>query len=225
MSTEESRPLEVVVRRTVRNTPDERTAPCVDDLAMAAFVEGRLPDIERQAIQEHLVNCSQCREQFADVVSMLSDMPGVIQSPIEVSPRGSRSSFLRNSVIAAGVAAAVLFVIVRGPHTDSNATSTLRDEDGSMRPAPVVVQPTTIASDSTKFVWSRVNDADRYRVTVFSVDGVVMWEAETADTAIVLPAPAPFSAGTSYMWKVSARTEFDRWVSSGLTEFRYVERQ
>jgi hypothetical protein len=220
------RQTEALLRRTVRSTPDERATPCVDDFTMAAFVEGRLSDSERHGIEQHLVTCAECREQFADVVSMLSEIPELVSSKLPTIGTAKRSSMLRFGIAAAGIAAAVLAVFVKTQNSSVNdAPSTLRDEDGSMRAAPVVASPTSIASDSTRFVWSRVSDADQYRVTVFRVDGVVMWEAETADTSIVQPVPAPFSDGTTYLWKVSARTEFDRWVSSGLTEFRYVQRK
>jgi hypothetical protein len=70
--------------------------------------------------------------------------------------------------------------------------------------------------------WSAVSGADRYRVTLFTADGQVLYEAETAETFMKLPESLRLAQDSSYHWKVRARTDFDRWVSSELVEFRVV---
>jgi hypothetical protein len=62
--------------------------------------------------------------------------------------------------------------------------------------------------------------ANRYRVRVFNSDGVVVWETQTSDTTATPRSPITLQRATRYLWKVEARTEFDRWVGSALTEFQ-----
>jgi hypothetical protein len=56
-------------------------------------------------------------------------------------------------------------------------------------------------------------------VTVFDADGVVLWERAVADTVVGLPAEVPLQSGRPYYWIVAARSDFDRWETSGLIEF------
>ena len=67
--------------------------------------------------------------------------------------------------------------------------------------------------------WTSVPRADRYRLTVFDRDGTVVWEAEGSDTAVALPRSILDGRGTALLWKVEARTGWDRWVASELIEF------
>ena len=46
-----------------------------------------------------------------------------------------------------------------------------------------------------------------------------MWEVEGSDTAIAPPVSIAGQRGTAYLWKVEARTGWDRWVASELVEF------
>jgi hypothetical protein len=72
----------------------------------------------------------------------------------------------------------------------------------------------------TDLRWSPVAGADRYRVTVFDATGGVVYASESADTVVAFPDSVALVSGASYLWKVDARTGFDRWAASGLAEFR-----
>lgn len=74
------------------------------------------------------------------------------------------------------------------------------------------------------FRWSLVAGADRYRVTVFDAGGRVMYATEVADTSVPFPDSVALVPGASYLWKVDARTGFDRWTGSELAEFRVAGR-
>ncbi|OLD18763.1 MAG: hypothetical protein AUJ01_06985 [Acidobacteria bacterium 13_1_40CM_3_65_5] len=67
--------------------------------------------------------------------------------------------------------------------------------------------------------WSPVAGADRYRVTVFDATGGVVFVADVSDTAVAFPDSVALVPGASYLWKVNARTGFDRWAASELAEF------
>jgi len=57
-------------------------------------------------------------------------------------------------------------------------------------------------------------------VTVFDATGGVVYAAEVADTVVTFPDSIALVPGDSYLWKVDARTGFDRWAASELVEFR-----
>jgi hypothetical protein len=67
--------------------------------------------------------------------------------------------------------------------------------------------------------WAAVPSADRYRVTLFDAQARVLYETEVSGTSAVLPDSVPLVPETRYLWKVEARTGFDRWSSSDLIEF------
>jgi len=71
--------------------------------------------------------------------------------------------------------------------------------------------------------WSHVAGADRYRVTVFDATGGLVYATEGSDTVVAFPDSVALVPGASYLWKVDARTGFDRWATSELAEFRVAE--
>jgi len=77
-----------------------------------------------------------------------------------------------------------------------------------------------IVSGRLLFRWSSVPRATSYRVRVFDPEGVVVWETQTSDTTVAPASAITLERGARYLWKVEARTDFDRWVGSALTEFK-----
>jgi len=69
-----------------------------------------------------------------------------------------------------------------------------------------------------------VPGADRYRVTLFDASGHVLYETQLAGTVAVLPDTVVLVAGRPYLWKVAARTGWDRWSPSELVEFSLAPR-
>jgi len=72
--------------------------------------------------------------------------------------------------------------------------------------------------------WLGVPGADRYRVTVFDAPGQVRYETQLAGTVALLPDTVVLVAGRPYLWKVEARTGWDRWSASELVEFSLAPR-
>ncbi len=85
-------------------------------------------------------------------------------------------------------------------------------------PAPVA--PLGTVRTARELVWTPVDGADRYRVTLYDADAAVRYEAELDEPTAVLPDSVMLIAGRPYLWKVEARVGFDRWVASDLLEFR-----
>lgn len=55
---------------------------CPTDRVLAAFIDGSLPAAERPAVEAHLADCSTCMSVFADIVSMIDELPEPVPVPI-----------------------------------------------------------------------------------------------------------------------------------------------
>jgi hypothetical protein len=58
---------------------------------------------------------------------------------------------------------------------------------------------------------------------LYAPEGRVIYEAELPDTAAPLPDSVSLVPGRQYLWKVDARTGWDRWTSSPLLRFTLGE--
>jgi hypothetical protein len=186
-------------------------------MAIAALAEGVADDDARVAATPHLITCASCRSQLAELRAALNDESIAASLPRTRATRRLRSAFVGSAGL---VAAAVLVLAIGRSTTRSESDAPLRDETGALVVAPVAVAPVDIVSGTPVFRWSSVPRANRYRVRVFNLDGVVVWETQTSDTTAVPPSPVTLQRATRYLWKVEARTDFDRWVGSTLTEFQ-----
>ena len=213
------RGLAAGVRQATREAIDAR-GECLDEMAIAALAEGVVADHDRTAVTEHLVTCASCRSQLTELCAALVDSDIAAAMPRTGAKHRLRSTLV-GSVSAAGLAAAAVLAFAIGPNRPrSEDAAPMRDETGALVVAPVALSPVDVVSGAPVFRWSSVPGAGRYRVQVFSADGVVVWETQTSDTAAVPPSPSTLQRATPYLWKVEARTDFDRWVGSALTEFR-----
>jgi anti-sigma factor RsiW len=209
---------------------------CLDELTIAAVADGELPPAQRTEVITHLSACPHCRRQVAGITRLLRD------PSVAAAQRGAASSAAqrpgdrsgtyggRFGGVGAlvGLAAAVLVLVVtRSDHagraTVSDAPATtrhvLRERPITTTAAPRLIAPAGATSLVDTLRWTSVPHADRYRATVFDGDGNVAHEAETADTAVGLPPQFRAARGRLYLWKVEARTGWDRWVESELGEF------
>ena len=95
-------------------------------------------------------------------------------------------------------------------HRESAITTTL---------APQIAGPIGPATLADSLRWTSVPHADRYQVSVFDREGTLVWESQTRDTSLRLPARLRRAAASLYLWKVEARTGWDRWVASEWEQF------
>jgi hypothetical protein len=175
--------------------------------ALAAYLDRRLDDAARAEVEAHVAWCDECRIELREVSAILRS-GGVKQR---------RSRAWIGPAVAAAAAIVLLVAYPRGPSSE-NAAPAHRDAPGIVDTSPVLTSPAPGAEGPEARVlrWSRVDRADRYRVTVFDPAGNVAWRTETQDTAVSLPDKANLVAGVSYMWRVDARVGVDRWVESKL---------
>lgn len=182
-------------------TTDTHLAP--DE--MARYLDRTAPADERAALDVHLADCLACQEELTALLGIRRSEAG-------------RRGFWRVAVpLAAAAGLAVLLLgpglLRRGPAPEHRAPPS----EEAFRPR--LIAPTGGATAEGPLVWTRVDGADRYRVTVFGRDGATVWQGTTTDTTLPLPEQERFAGGEHFFWKVEARVGTDRWAPSPLGEF------
>jgi CHAT domain-containing protein/tetratricopeptide (TPR) repeat protein len=194
---------------------------CLDELALADFVDGTADPGRRERSVAHLATCGRCRRQLASVVDLLSD-PSIAVEVRQVErlrgPSAPRRKLLAGASLIAA-AAAVVLLLVR-PRANDQSANEHRGDTITASSAPVPVSPIGDVVAATTLSWSAVPGAEGYRVTLFEAGGKLLFEAESPDTVTALPDSIVLVPGSLYLWKVEARTSWERWVSSELIEFR-----
>ena len=199
-----------------RETPIAKPE-CLDEHTVAALAEGSLDPEARGRALTHVATCALCRRAVASVAEALAAVP--ITHEIEiVEGRRRRGGPILRIAVPLAVAATVLLLLWspaadrfpghRGPPPPPPATT------------PIPRSPVGAVAAVNDLRWSPVSGADRYRVTVFDATGGVVFATEASDTVVAFPDSITLVPGASYLWKVDARTGFDRWAASELTEFR-----
>jgi hypothetical protein len=199
------RGLAVLERRT--ETPD-----CLDELAVAAFVDGRLGPDARGPVVAHLLTCARCRSVVKATSRLAADTSVTDQTPARRWRRWS---------IPLGLAAAAAFVLLLLPRGSGDSLSPgLREPPDTSIHAPLLIAPRGSVARVDELLWASVPGIEQYRVRLYNDEGDVLWTAETADTALMLPDSVRLSRRVTYFWKVEAQTEWRRWVTSDLVQFQ-----
>ncbi len=192
------------------------TSDCLQDEMIAALADGSLAPELRASVLPHIASCPRCRAAVASVARAVAD-PAVARE-LSVSAGGRR--WYR--IVVPLAAAAVLLLLLVSPGDDR-----LPGHRGPPPPPPATTpvprSPVGAVATVHELRWSAVAGADRYRVTVFDATGGVVYAAEASDTVVAFPDSVSLTPGASYLWKVDARTSFDRWAASDLAEFRVAE--
>lgn len=199
--------------------PDETPAGCLGDDAIAALADGTMDPAARASLLSHLADCARCRSAVAAVARALGD-DAVARAVAEAEPPRRRRWPL---MVATAAAAAIVLVLMR-PEPIDPVRDTHRAPALTNGTAPGPVAPIGVVGAASRLQWATVTGADLYRVTVFDTTGHVLFELQLSDTVAVLPDSVGLQERVRYLWKVEARTGFDRWVSSALVEFSIAER-
>jgi hypothetical protein len=193
----------------------------LDEVALAEFAEGGGDAGRRAERIAHLALCGRCRQQLASVVELLADSE--VAAELRQLRKGDRRWTLRGRHLAgAGLVAAAILLVVALPRKGIHSSPLHRDPTITAAAAPVPVAPIGDVADAALLRWAAVSGVDRYRVTLFDAAGVVRYQTETVDTLASIPDSVPRVPGQSYLWKVEARSQFGRWASSDLIEFRVM---
>lgn len=187
------------------------TPECLDELAVADFVDGALSGERRATVMSHVAACAHCRSMIKATAALVADESVTREIPRE---RG-RSRVWGSVALGAAVAAAAIVLMV----LPRDHEPTLREPAVTSAIAPIALTPRGAVSDVGEFVWSRVSTAERYRLRLHRADGSVVWSAETTDSSVALADSIRLVPREAYFWRVEAQTEWPRWVVSEMTEF------
>lgn len=193
------------------------TPECLDELAIADFVEGRLTPEARAPVVAHLLTCARCRSVVKAAGELVAE-EGVATAGLAPPPRWRRLS------VPLGLAAAAVVLLFFWPRTtnDTDSTVGLREPSDTSIVAPVPIAPRGSVATVDRFVWSSVARVDRFRLRLYNDEGAVLWSVETTDTLVALPDSVVLPPLVTYFWKVEAQTEWRRWAASDLVEFSLV---
>jgi hypothetical protein len=175
--------------------------------AVAAYLDGRVPQDTRGTVEAHLALCRSCRDELGQAAGLL---------------RRSRPARPIGRILIAAAAAATLILGIRSVPRRSAGP----DFERSGEPATAGQLVLTPADDVTvplrRIVlrWSAVAPRTSYRVTVTDSLGSTVWAGSSRDTAVVLPTPAPLISGRPYFWFVDALLPDGRRRSSGVNRIR-----
>jgi len=202
--------------RATAPRPGPAGPDCLDEETLAAAVDGTLDPVLRTAVTAHLSTCARCRSAVAGVSRLMTDDAVASETAAVDRQRPIRRWHLPLG-LAAAAAIALLLVWPRAVNDDG---SVHRDPTITTGSAPIPLSPIGTVADGRRLQWRAVAGADRYRLTLFDAQGRVLYESQFADTAVTLPDSVAVMPGQFHLWKVEARTGWDRWAASELVEFR-----
>jgi len=204
------------MRHTLEPTTAAAASPdCLGDDAIASLADGTIDATGRAAALPHLGACARCRGAVASVARTLS-VPEVSRTSRLAAGAFPRGWYRAAFPIAAGVG---LLVLVRPWDNRERAPNRHRAPTIEAGEAPRGVFPVDTVDLAKELRWTSVAGADRYRVTLFDASGQVLYERQVADTFTTIPDSLRLSPANEYLWKVDARTGFDRWVTSVFFRF------
>ena len=188
------------------------TPDCLEENAIADFVEGRLAPEARTPVVAHLLTCARCRSLVRATGRLLADPA--------LTPDVRRP--WRRWSVPLGLAAAAALVLAFWPSSGDHRSPPpeLREPPLTSTLAPSPIAPRASVGQVDRLVWSSVPHAERYRVRLYDSAGSAVWTVETADTSVALPDSVGLTPRATYFWKVEAQTEWRRWAASDLVEFR-----
>lgn len=175
---------------------------------IAAYLGHEVSGEGRQAVQQHLLTCKECRVDLAEASEL-----GAVRRPVR---------WLAVGLPAA--AAAVLAVVLLGPSMRdiTDDTPVLRGEqaEGTVRfEAVSPINGTEVSRDSLLFRWRSEGAQAHYVMTLTDENGDIVWTTGTSDTTLGLPRDVGLVSGQEYFWYVDALLEGARSSTTGVQEF------
>jgi anti-sigma factor RsiW len=175
----------------------------LDPHEVTGYLEGTVAPAERARLEAHLADCEDCAAELAAV------------------SRLRRPARPMNRLAVAVLAAAAIAIIVVGRTLDRRAGDEgPRERGDSVAQTVNVIAPAegAVLRSPPAFVWSKVQGAATYRVSVTRPDGDSVWAVSLRDTVARAP-DAALTAGT-YYWFVDALLSDGRSMAGKAREFR-----
>jgi hypothetical protein len=169
--------------------------PTAEDVA--AYLSATLSPGDKAALEEHLAECRECRQQVTSARRLLRQ---------HRAPK--RAAWL---VPAAAAAVLVLALVFRAPAGFRPGPEPIRSGQGT-EAAPggagiAVVAPAdgdTLNAGRIVFRWRGQLGKPLYQFTLTDGSGRAVWTGATTDTTLTLPAAVSLDRGRTYFWTVDA---------------------
>ena len=166
---------------------------------IAAYLSGSLAPAYRAALEAHLADCAECRQQ--------------VTSARRVLRTHRKPSAVKWRVPLAAAATVALVLLARSPGSVGPGEEPLRSDSGvggleAALTIPIVypLEASTVSPDSIVFVWRAQNGNPLYRLSLTDAGGRQVWGGETTDTSLALPVQVRLAPGQTYYWTVDALT-------------------
>jgi hypothetical protein len=215
------------VVHAVRLIPPKQPADrCLDEVDLAAVLDGVALATLDPRVVSHLAACVRCRAELAGATRLLRE-PLVAVELERLAGSAPRRANRRgiHVAVASGLAAAALAGLLLWPQAarlmgpePAREVDTYRERTLTTTAVPRILGPVGIVTTADSLRWTSVPGADLYRITFWRRDGEVAWAGESRDTVLALPTELSRSGEEYLLWDVKARTGWDRWVMSDLVE-------
>lgn len=165
----------------------------------ARYLAGRLSPDQAEAFEAHFFGCERCWGLVQQGLAVRS----AFQPDLSHARPGRGNPRRRwwGLAVAAGIAAIAVGTWQLGDRSQAGpAPDVLRGGNLAFTVVPAATSETAAAS------WQPVADAEVYRVRLYTADGMLVSERETADTFFSVPLGTVTSvtAGTELFWQVQA---------------------
>lgn len=187
----------------------------LDPDVVAAYLDGYLPDSERESVEAHLAECDECCEEVTAIDDTLRSKPGA-------------GSLRRYAMPAVAAAAILVAALVARPWQAGLPTPGV--EPGIIeRTAPDLVmtriealspdQGAVVDPGGIRLEWRSAGEGTRYQVTVTTTEGDSVWVSIVTDTVAPLPTGV-IEPDWEYLWYVDALLPDGGTASTGVSHFR-----
>lgn len=170
-----------------------------------AYLRGSLDAEGEDRFEEHYFNCPACFRLTAERGTLLEAFRagGERAFPSRPRPRGIPGWAYGAAAAAALLAAVLLFI----PHPRPKPRPITFSGDETVRGGGMTVLEAagSLPAPPVRLAWEPVSSAARYEVVLTSGEET-LWQAETKDTAVDLPADLKprLQEGRVYVWRVRA---------------------
>lgn len=192
---------------------------------LLALARGELPEARRLELLDVVMSSERCRSEFELLRAV------VVAGREEPAPaRGTRRAaapWWRRATFPMALAATALVAVGLSRILGDGAPSdVMRGAADGATDGVVAVAPAAEIAPGTRpvFVWRAVPGASRYRFELLDVDGDLLLEAVTRDTAVVLPDSVVLGAGSEHRWIVRAIDSLGAPLGSAVRPLRVTGR-
>jgi len=188
---------------------------CPDEVTLAAFVDGRLPESARLRLQGHLADCGLCLGHVAAALRSRETPTPEVPAPLLArarelaeSPTDGTPAFAwrwRAISAAAGlmlVAAVLVWQLSTAPAPET-LPAEVRSKPGQLV-TPEILSPaegSIVGREQLDFRWRGVAGTIYYEIQLVTAEGDVLWQGRTEETGTQLPGTVPIARGQEvYVW-------------------------